>query len=347
MEVANELVMVNSGDDFTSPSGCEILWKIILYVGGSILAGKKEKTVSYRRAEWLTDHSVSATLAAYIKLAATKLPDVGTRTFPRDNGQVMTLASLHADSHGGYFLHITAETPGEAASIVPKRRVTDEIEVQTTAPPPGAEFMDGDAFVYVRGNDVCLCGTAMQDTTVRYFFHEFFRVAKLKDDATQFELLKVANVDAVKFLQKQGVKEIELRAALYAATLNYHRRKGQTHSLLAGMARLIKPLFTSEYDVTEDALRLMLVVKTDGRGKGLRLGEKRITKLAADLVEHQEEGDEFAILTKTGQRIGPKEIFMRSKVSIDAKGKSVDRDKAWKELQSFYDILDSAGALEE
>ena len=333
--------------DCSTPQSSGIIWAISFRLGEREGMAKKEKAISYRRAEWLSGEP-SNHLAGYIKFAATRLLDVSQRTIPRDNGQVMSLTCLQADSHGGYCLHITAETPGEAASVVPKRRSgTDEIQVATTAPPADAEFMDGDAFVYVRHNDVCLCGTGMQDSTVLYFLHGFFKAAKLPEVSQQFDLLKVANVDAVKFLQQHGVKEVELRAALYAATTNYHKRKGHTYSLLGGLARLIRPLFTTEHDVTEDALKVTLTVKTDERGKGLKLGEKRITAMAADLVRNQEKGDDFTIVTKTGQRIGPEEILMRATVAIDGKGKSVDRDKAWKELKAFYDTLEAAGALEE
>ncbi len=311
------------------------------------MARNKDKTISYRRAEWLSGEP-SNHLAGYIKLAATKLLDVSQRTVARDNGQIMSLTSLHPDRHGGYYLHITADTPDEAASIIPKSRTgTDEIHVETSPPPDGADYLDGDAFVYARHNDVCLCGTAMQDSTIRHFLYGFFRAAKLADVASQFDLLKIANINAVKFLQKHGVKEIDLRTALFSATTKYHQRKGKAHNLLGGVAKLIRPLYSTPHDVTEDALHVVLTVKTDGRGKGLRLGEKRITAVATDLVQHQEDGDDFVIVTKTGQRISPTEIFMKTTVSVKGKGKSVDRDEAWDALKHFYETLSTGGALGE
>jgi len=180
-------------EDCASPKSGGIIWCISFRLGEREDMAQKEKTVSYRRATWLSEHEGSINLAGCIKLALTKLLDVNARTFLRDNGQVMTLAKYQPDSHGGYYLHITAETPGEPASILPKRRrAKDEIEVGTAAPPSDSEFMDGDAFVYVRGNDVCLCGTAMQDSTVRYFLQELFKLAKIRQDATQFDRMHPA-----------------------------------------------------------------------------------------------------------------------------------------------------------
>ena len=101
------------------------------------------------------------------------------------------------------------------------------------------------------------------------------------------------------------------------------------------------------HDVTSDALRVMLVIRSDKRRTGIALGEKRLKVLATDVINNQEDDDEYIIVTKGGQRIGPQEILMRSTVRIDAIGKSVQRDKAWKELYAFYESLDSSGALEQ
>lgn len=315
------------------------------------MAEKKEKTLTYRRAEFLTEEGatpISGTLTGFVKQATNKLKDVPSRTLMRNNGQTIKLASIKGDANGGLYLHIVADTPGEAASVVPKAKgPTTEIQIGRTAPPPDADFLDGDAFVYMRGNDVCMCGTAMPDTTVRYFLQAFNRKAGLQLGASQFDLMKVANVSKIKLMQSQGVKQIELRSTLYQATADYHRRKAQPQGILGSLGKQLKSVLGNEHDVNNDALRVELTVKTDKRRKGLTLGEKHIKALAIDMVKNQEDEDEFVIVTKKDQRIGPKEINMRSKALIDGDGKTVNRDKAWKELIEFYNTLEAAGALEQ
>ncbi len=225
--------------------------------------------------------------------------------------------------------------------------VSTEIEVSTAAPPSGAEFMDGDAFLYVNGNDVCLCSTGMRDASIQYFLQDFFKQAKIRSDAVQFMLAKVSDISKIKLIQNQGIKEIEIRAILYQATLTYNRRKAQAQSIVGAAAKHIRHVLGKEHDVNSDALQVALAVKTDRRRKGLKLGEKRIQTLATDLIKHQEADDEFVIITKKNQRIGPNEIFMKTTVEIDSKGKSVERDKAWKQLYEFYQSLEDAGALEQ
>jgi hypothetical protein len=93
---------------------------------------------------------------------------------------------------------------------------------------------------------------------------------------------------------------------------------------------------------------VMVTIKVDRRfGKEISLGEKRIEAMAADVVKNSDDVEDFVIVTKTGQKINPREIFMRSKVAIDSDGKTVNRDKAWKELLTFFNQLTNAGVLEQ
>jgi hypothetical protein len=310
------------------------------------MADTKERTISYRRADWLIDNPDSISLSSMLKQAAGKLKSVEDRSLYR-HGQVMRLVNLRA-SKEGFLAHITLETPGEAASVVPKvDKSVEEADVETTAPPEGKEFMDGDAFLFVKEDHVCLCMTGMMDVTVRNFLQDFFMKAKIRRDADKFDLIKVADISKVKLLQSQGVKEIELRAALFAASAQYHKRRAHPQGFLGAVAKQTMSLLGNEHDVNFDALKVMLTLKVDERRRGLVLGEKRMKQLGTDLLRNQQPGDDFTIVTKTGQRIGPQEIFMRSTAQIEALGKSVERTPAWRELVRFYEALRTSGALEE
>ena len=50
-----------------------------------------EKTLSYRRADWLETPSGSATLESFLKQALTKLQTVGHTAVARESGQVLSL----------------------------------------------------------------------------------------------------------------------------------------------------------------------------------------------------------------------------------------------------------------
>jgi len=200
--------------------------------------------------------------------------------------------------------------------------------------------MDGDAFVYVRKNNVCLCTTAISDAAVGYFLASLFKAANIRKDATNFELMKVANIGKIALIENQGVEEIELRGTLYDATIRYIHRNGQPLSLIREFAKQLRAVLGVPHDVNPDALRVSINLRADKRRKGIVLGEKRLKELAISAINHTEEEDEFVIVTKSGQRIGPDEIYMKSVVKIESLGKSVNRDHAWNELQSFYNDLE-------
>ena len=208
--------------------------------------------------------------------------------------------------------------------------------------------MDGDAFLYVKADEVCLCSTGLRDGGIQYFLREIFKKAKLRKDAPHFELIKAANLNKIAFIKKHGIKEVELKATLYQASADYAKRKTQPFSILGAVAKQFRAVIGKDNDVTNDALKAILTIRVDHRiRKSMALGEKRVEHIATELINNQEGTDDFVIVTKDEQRISPNEIFMRSTVHIDKVGKSVDRDKAWKELKSFYKRLESSGALEE
>ncbi len=310
------------------------------------MADKKVKIVSYRRAEWLAPDP-NRTLEKFIRNACTKLSTVRDRWITLDD-QTIRLAKMKNEPTGGLRLHITTETEGEAASFIPKPPpASTEFALGTQPPPANAEWLDGDAFLYVLDNHVCICTTSMSDSAVKVFLWEYFKKAKLPDDAAKFDLLKKADITKIKLLRTQGVKEVEIRASMFKATATYQARKSHIMSSLGAVAKHVKAVLGKPHDVNPDALQVILTLKTDEREKGLAIGEKEIENIAADIVRHAAADDNYAIITKTGQKITPEELFVKTAVSIDRDGKTVNRDNAWEELVKFFDGLKNDGVLEQ
>jgi hypothetical protein len=308
---------------------------------------KRDKTVSYRRAEWLTG-VMGLTLQKCLADALANQKTIDDRTIVK-GGTHTRIAKHKPVPSGGLFVHITSDTPGEAASVVPKALPTaSELDLKIEQAPDDGEWLDGDAFLYVYGDHVCMCSTAIRDSTIQNYLFELFKKAKLRKDSIRFQLMKAADITKLKMLHNQGVKELEIRGTLYKVTADFEKRKAKVAGGLGAVGKHIANFFKKPNDVTPDALRVMITLKVDRRyGKGISLGEKRIEAMAADVVKNSADVDDFVIVTKTGQKISPREIFMRSKVAIDSDGKTVNRDKAWKELLTFFNQLISAGVLEQ
>jgi hypothetical protein len=135
---------------------------------------------------------------------------------------------------------------------------------------------------------------------------------------------------------------------MFQATADYQRRKSQAFGIVGAVAKQFKTFLKKPNDYTRDGLQVFLSIRSDHRfKKDFRLGEKRIEDVATDVIKNVEENDDFVIITKTGQKIGPTEIFVRETVFIDGEGKTVDREKAWRELTGFHKRLLDKGFLEQ
>lgn len=315
--------------------------------GEGVVPSKREKTISYRRAAWV-DGVHGITLERCIRDAHANLKSVDERTIGF-GGHLTKSAKQRNRTAGGLFLHLTVETPGEAASIVPHVSPSaSEVDLKTQKAPANAEYLDADAFLFVHDDHVCVCATDIRDGAISHFLWEFFRKANLRRDSARFTLVKIADVSKLKLLHAQGVKEIELDAKLFKATADFTQRKGDAYGVLGTVGRFFKSLIDKPYDVTPDGLMVNVGLRIDRRfQKHISVGYKTIEQIAADAVKNHREEDAYTIITKTGQRISPKEIFVKTKVAIDSHGKTVDRDKTWGELAAFYEMLKASGVLEE
>lgn len=301
---------------------------------------RRTKTLIYRRAVWLGNET--RTLEELVRLAHAKVKKVSERRFERSDGQYIKCLKSKPGPSDAVSLHLAAETPGDAASITLKAHDNqEEADVGVTPAPEGSEFMDGDLFARISGNHVFLTSTGLREGTLRFYLCALFKKAKLGDDAEQFELQRAANVSKVAMLKNQGVKEIHLGTTLYDATNKYLDRNGDTVGLLNTLGHHVRTLFGTQAKYVEDQLSVGIVIKADGRFKKNRvMTDSGLKNLASDLLK---DGDDYVIVTKTGQRISQSEIFVSQKVEIKRIGKSVDCSGAWDALKQFHLSLESSG----
>src|SRR5215472_1497374 len=132
------------------------------------MRAQREKTLSYRRAEWF-GHRAAPDLENCLRQALAQLKTIEERTILR-GGQNAKVAKVEPVAPGGMFLHLATETPGEPASVVPKVAADAiALDLKTENPPDDGEWLDGDAFLYLHDNHVCLCTTGLHDSAIATF----------------------------------------------------------------------------------------------------------------------------------------------------------------------------------
>ncbi len=314
------------------------------------MAKQRQKSLTYHRAECLDTNSHGFNLEDCINQAIIHLPTVAHRSIERDGGSVIRLAHHgNPKRRPGCLLHLTFETPGEHASIVPSPTMgAPELQTQTHPPPNSAEFMDGDAFLYVVGNHVCLCTTAVRVGTVRYFLQKLFEKANIEQNCTQFTLMNAANTDKLSRIHNEGIKEIQLKASLAHASAEYIRRKTHTIGAIGGVAEFFKAIFWRDDEVVDDALRVGLILHVDGRSKSrISLGRTKLQEIAENIVKNEEKGDDYTIILESGEKIRFSDIVLMKSVEIDGEGKTVRREAAFEALLLYYIELENSGKLEQ
>ncbi len=310
------------------------------------MPARREKTLHYRRAQWL---QIGQTLESYTRQACQTLPTVDLRTIERGEGKFVRCIRTRRRQQGGIFLHLTADTPGEAASTIPKLLNQADVDVGEAGPPQDAEFMDGDAFVFIRDDHVCFCAGELRDASIAYFLASLFLKADLGGASSQFVLNRVADVEKIQLIQERGVKEIVLDASLYEATAHYNARNAQPASVLRSIGRTFWSLLAhDDNDDRDDNLQVQVSIAADGRVRhNAEFGYRRLEALAEKVVENERAGDQYAIITKDNQKITAGEITLHKTARITAFGKSVSRDPAWNELLAYYQELAAAHLLEQ
>lgn len=308
------------------------------------MPARRDKTLHYRRAKWV---HIGQPLEAYIRQAVQQLPTAEDRTIEHGEDHFVRCLRTRRRQAGGIFLHLTADTPGEAASTVPKHLNLADLDVGAAPPPQDAEFMDGDAFLFVRDDHVCFCSSGMRDGGIQYFLARLFEKANLGDNAPMFILDKIADADKLALIEECGVKEIVLNASVFEAVSLYNARRQEPVGILRAVGQKLYSLLADDNEDRQDNLSVQISIGADGRVRhNEERGYERLAELAEQLLDGIQDGDSFTVVTKDGQKITAGKIILQKPVSLPAAGKSVSRDAAWNELIGYFGELSANHLIE-
>lgn len=308
-----------------------------------------EKTLSYRRSDWTHESGHPRTLQDAVIFAFDNLGSVGGRTFKRTSGQELSYAHHKRPTSGGVLVHLTADTPGEYASAVPRSKDNQSsINTSIVPPPDTLEYMDGEAFLYVHGNNVISCQVSISDSAVHMSLYDLIRKANSPDKRLGFILNRVMDANIYKLIESIGVREIDLHTTIHRATADYNRRKAHAQSVMGAAAKHLKALVGRDNDYTEDALVLSVSICSDRRStpSKLKLGQAELSSLSINIIENLEDDDEFKIILNNDHKITRNELNVTKKFNFDRFGKSIRRDDAWDALVNYYLELKRDGYLE-
>lgn len=298
----------------------------------------KNRTLSYRRTEWLIEPSV--TLCGLITEVLASFPDVPSTSIVRPDGTVWDIRHRRI-GRDQLHLHIASHNPGEEASTVTKD-AQEEGDLQRAPAPPGQDYLDGDAMMLINGNDVIVCVSDVSEPAVTAYLRDLIQKAG-RAESNNFDLRRTANPATMRTLIRDGVKSVNLNVSAFSATLPLAFNEGAAigDQIRAGLNAVLATLVGGDRtpaDLEREA-NLQTFIELKARGNN-ELGLAAAARTAENVLDSFHEG--YEIVTKTGVRITPLEISVREQARFAANGTTVDHSDVWDHMDGFFARLIAA-----
>lgn len=317
---------------------------------------QKTKMLHYRRAVWGAKTKAKYTLESLLTSSLATLSTVGDRTFAFSKG-TLSGSSIKVDK--GVYLQATTYIEDEPASTIENDKTVASSKVDIQHAPAGKEFIDGEVFAYIKGDNIVLCTTKVREGVFLDYVQKLLSKANYVNESSILELTKVAKADKLKMIESKGVKEIVLDASLYEASLLHNKRVSPISGVKAKIAKELAALFAKDPSLSKiqstENLNVQLAIKFDGSEARKHTknatfgaaGRERLDETAKEIIAGSSlfSDDGFAIITNDGQRITHDEIKVSSPYKIKALGKSLSTPDAWQKLKDYYDYLELGGIL--
>ena len=300
---------------------------------------KIKKTLNYRRCMF-NDQRFHPTLTNYLKKALLDLNTIESRSFPV-GPKVLELRNWSEEAGNRLSFHIAGYTPGAQTTIAKRSPDAEQADVDTTDAPENHDFVEGDIHLHIYNNHLVFCGTNIHESYISKYLRKLLSVAFPDDNrAPSIALEKIAKVDMVKLIKKQGVKEVILSGALYEASMQAMEERTLIQKMLSATASSDDRLS----DITEEESISARIVISKGR-RDLGITQERLVAIGQNLIEEGED-DGWTIVTRHGERLKSNQILIREFRSFEPYGNTVFPDEAKSSLISFMNELDSSGVLE-
>jgi hypothetical protein len=319
---------------------------------------KKTRSFYYRRFHWAEvessekTESLDQTLESLMRTAHANLKLSHERIFNYSAGMLQGMdCRLNREE---LLIHIAYYTPDQPASLVPVPSSTVSV-LNTTEekPPAGHNFMEGDLFILIHGNDVILCPSGLHENAALHYISWMLENGTSLDvDANRYIISAVTDLDKAQLISREGVKSLSFGTSLYTATLAHENRKNSNFNPIKSVQAFALALF-GEDDTVSLAKRERLanlsakiVFSFDGRKKGGEMAGEEITSLALNLVQDGID-DSISIKTREGTTISHEEIRVSAQRDLPCSGNSISKLDAWQIMIDYLKELRSRGILSQ
>lgn len=315
------------------------------------MARERSRTLNYRKAFFKDNQGVVKNLQQRLNSFHLKFKTLETRRVVLHD-QATIQCCVGRSRKKRHELHLVRFEPGEAVSVLPIDKLNaEQTKVEAEPPPAGAEYVRKDFFAVADGNHFVYCGSLPLSQFSSYFL-EMQEKAGAKPADRVFRLEKWVSRDAIKLLDEQGVKTVDIDASMFAASARYESRtrdrRSSARDILANTGRgVLDFVWGSNDDDLERVARdeNLTVGVSIGVRRGLHHDSRENLRDIAKAVLEDDEAD-FSIVTGGGQRIEGSKMVIRDRVNLPARNETVSAIAALEALHIFLDGIFESGAAE-
>lgn len=263
----------------------------------------------------------------------------------------------------GLLLHIVVYESGLSASLVDNAEGEVNPEVSTYDSPINKDYLQKEAFILVKNNDVLFLGHGARESLFLAYAKGILGKVNSIEASENLEIDKISNVDKVKLINDEGIQQIHLNTSLYQATTEYLNNQNNSltgvRKLLAQVGHEFSQLFSEDKDALNEAenLNVKLSIAYDGveaRSHSTepnfgKAGKKTLLNTAEDVLNLEDEDffDGFELITGKGKSIKYSSIKIQGKYRVKSLGTGLSTQDAWLKLRAYYIELKGNGIIEQ
>ena len=175
---------------------------------------KISKNIEYRRANWLVEN---LNLEEFVRETWGFLQDeVDRRITKPDNSTVTGLKSIDFGVDG-FAIHCARYVDGQGVGVI-NMNPQHNVELEELPPNENENFLSSDFFVLFQKNDVASIGVVRSALMLSDYVKDLFKKTALNENSQKFDLIRVADVKAIKLIERYKVKSVELKVEINKST---------------------------------------------------------------------------------------------------------------------------------
>ena len=308
---------------------------------------KVVRFIEYRRAAWFNDGNV---LESHFRDFWGRCPKAENRIFVRSDDTAYIANSISDLGGDGIFFQLARYVDGQPIGIIPMIDLPN-IALDERRPGNAENYLESAVFVLIKDDHVLSINAGQNAAVARNYLHGVFQNAGLDDEASRFDLVRIARADKIRKIHAAGgVDKIQLDLSIEEATAAYLDEEAQrmtTNGLSSAVSKIIGYVMHTDHEASK--------ISTSSKGKvrmtlGVpasdRLTAKEGLDAIAQVLVEEEDSDTYVIKLRNGDTIKPSEISAKKRVRIEKYANTLDSAEVISEFKEYLSELRRSGQME-